>query len=399
MPPSFFVSQIDGPADYIQKKSIAAMQHTASPQEAPALAVSGPDHLSDDEVAATQQSILEELHSISEEALTDPHHPNRHAIEGDGPEHTRTAATSTTAMTSSHTDSVLYEAEEPHVSDSEPGSPVDAELPAPDSPAHDTIPAVTTSAAVEASLAEPTPPSAAVVTQLITTEPATSLPAEAPKTEQCATLAMEAAAEANRSQAEPTIAAEAGVSAAVVTGSKVVVEATEPELLQPSAVGAAQHSDGANVMQPDTVSSELLGRNDLSAEIEAGVDLDHTDLFDGIDADAFGDIELSPPVRRQATLPPLENALHIDNSQAPASPTRIRNPEAAQSPSGLELSLGGKHALAFEPPEMPQPSQMASFLDPAFAGFQTLRGKQVKPSEKALEAARKLLLDLEESQD
>ncbi len=64
---------------------------------------------------------------------------------------------------------------------------------------------------------------------------------------------------------------------------------------------------------------------------------------------------------------------------------------------GLEDTFDKDDDIQDEPP--PQASQMASFLDSSFAGFKTGRNKTIKPSEKSLQKAKKLLLDLEQTQD
>ncbi|SPC64345.1 probable Rad51-associated protein Brh2 [Ustilago sp. UG-2017b] len=248
------------------------------------------DQLQDDELAATQQSILEELHTISEQAIM--HNPHRDSLSTEG-----------IAKQAAH--------------------------------------AIQTNE------------------QLVAVEPSTS---EVDKVQE------------------------------TVTSASIPL-VPESEQLQEAFV------DNAQQLLIQAIATEAaLAVTQLPATMDGQLDahLDHTNLFDGIDAGAFSDIELSPPVRRQAFLPSIDAPVSTIHAQSPASPTRNGNLQASQPLNALELTRAGEDA---PPEELPEPSQMASFLDPQFVGFKTGHGKHAKPSGKSLQAARKLFLDLQELQD
>lgn len=332
----------------------------------------------EDEVAATQQSILEELHTISEEAIM--HHPHRDRLI--------TEPNALEAVHAQQTDEVLQQsnaADIREVPNSEPSSPQAAQLPSPLFPEFGEHAILLPKAqSTENAVPSEVPTDEVAVDIESETEP---VPAKTEDVAETAETAVESTAEPRLTSTEAK--AEAVVEAAPVSD----IAAPEVEQLQAAFTETAQQQLTAAITTEATLAvTELV--NTMNDHIDA--DLDHTDLFDGIDAGAFSDIELSPPVRRQSVLPSLDGSISAIRGHAPASPTRTRSPQASQTLNGLELSLG----VGDEPPEqLPEPSQMASFLDPQFAGFKTGHGRQVKPSEKALEAARKLLLDLEESQD
>ncbi|SPO26675.1 related to Brh2 - Rad51-associated protein Brh2 [Ustilago trichophora] len=372
------------------------MHDFAQSHDAPAFPNSGPDHLPDDEVAATQQSILEELHIISEEVLTQ-HLSHNHLSTDDCIQQQPSLAD-----VNEHPEPLsasFDHAEEPHVSDSEPASPDDDKIPAFPLPEPEGIPTSPTFDAKEASL--PTQiPSLAAIAEAAPTDSIATVVAEGALAEPSAPYAdATAAIVVQEAGARSQAATEACAKAALTTHPQVGTVANNLESSQPALASPAQQSGGMSLMRAVPVASDLLDPSDIKMEVEAEADLDHTDLFDGIDADAFDDIELSPPICRQAFLPPMDDAARINQSQAPTSPTRINIPTASQHLAGLELSFDGDDVLGPEPPEAPPGSQMSSFLAPSFVGFKTGRGKQVKPSEKALEAARKLMLHLEASQD
>ncbi|SNX85036.1 related to Rad51-associated protein Brh2 [Melanopsichium pennsylvanicum] len=373
----------------------------------------GPDHLSDDDLAATQQSILEELHTISEEALTDQSSQVDN-LNINSEEHTTPMQAVIAAMHQSpHT-----ETKEPHVSDSEAGSQEDEEFPT-STFLEDEETAAPATAVAEAFEPLQMPANVEAVPVGFATGPIVCLDLVADETEPSATTVIAALAGARESETGLPKVTEAndmtvlvssreeraeaqtdpGPDAGLVREPKSIEVTAEPELLRPVLDAAAHHAADLVLPEPEPIASELLSPSDIKMEVDTGAELDHTDLFDGIDADAFDDIELSPPVRRQAVLPTLDGALRSDPNQDSTSPTRIRVPLVPQPSAGLDLFLGGQDGYPEEHLEMPEASQMQSFLDPCFAGFKTGHGKQVKPSEKALEAARKLLLDLDSSQD
>ncbi|SPO26377.1 related to Brh2 - Rad51-associated protein Brh2 [Ustilago trichophora] len=373
------------------------MQDIAQSHEALAFPTSGPDHIPDDEVAATQQSILEELHTISEEAL--PHHLSHHYPATDDCNQ-QEPILADVAMHSEPSGASLDHAEEPHVSDSEPASPEDQKIPAYPLPEGEEIPTLPTLDAKEAFLPTQVANIAAANAEAVPIDSIAAVEAVDVLAEPSAPDADNTAATAEKEAvATPVVATEVCADAALIAYPHVGTVANSFESLSPGLAGAAQQSDGMSLAQSCAIASDLLDPGDMKMEVEAEADLDHTDLFDGIDADAFDDIELSPPICRQAFLPPLDDAANINQSQAPASPTRIKSPKTSQNATGLELSLNEDDVMGPEPPEAPQGSQMSSFLAPSFVGFRTGRGKQVKPSEKALEAARKRMLELEASQD
>ncbi|KAJ1600303.1 hypothetical protein NDA14_005557 [Ustilago hordei] len=266
--------------------------NTSSPVQA--LPPASLDQLQDDELAATQQSILEELHTISEQAIMHNPHPD-------------SLSTQAIAQQAAH--------------------------------------AIPTNG------------------QLVAVEPSTS---EVHKVQETVTSA----------------------SIPLLPESEQLQEAFVDNAQQLLIQAIATETALAVIQLPTTMDGQLDSHLDPH--------LDHTNLFDGIDAGAFSDIELSPPVRRQAFLPSIDAPVSTIHAQSPASPTRNGNLQASQPLNPLELTPAGKDA---PPEELPEASQMASFLDPQFAGFKTGHGKHAKPSEKSLQAARKLFLDLQELHD
>lgn len=299
------------------------------------LASSSPGQISDDELAATQQSILEELHSISEETILDRQVSSE--PESCIPD---TAAAARTTIPSKY--QCLVPKHEDAAQDLEP-RPIasnNIQLPVPTFVDHDEG-----------------------------FGPAKPWPRESDRT------TLIAVPFTNTVMLEPDATRSAASATAVAVASKLIPSEAAEVPVKP-----AEQPSSAD---PASVGPELPDPMEGLDEPE----FDHSDLFDGIDVDAFDDIELSPPVGRQTFLHPIGGA---------GSSHQHSHASASQCSTGLKLSSIEDDSYTHEQPEA---SQMASFLDPAFAGFKTGHGKQVKPSEKALEAARKLLLDLEDLQD
>lgn len=287
----------------------------------------------EDEEAATQRSILEELHTISEEV---PHHH--------GP--TEDTAQTTTEAIAPERSTIIEPSETPPVVSSTTAAPQEAMSP----------------------LATPA------------------------KEEQSSTIGI--------TEAPIIVPVEAeGLSAQQVMGTGELAPEEEAATVVPSPTaceagpsrhepeGAVEQSIDEVLIDTDMVATDLLD----SLQDQNDAFLDHASLFDGIDADAFDDIELSPPVRRQAMLPPIETTLSSQLDLAPPSPTRTTDAQAG--------SLLSQMHDPYAKEEMPEEARTTSFMAPAFAGFQTGRGKKVTLSEKGLARARNFAQGLDDAED
>ncbi|TKY84780.1 hypothetical protein EX895_005860 [Sporisorium graminicola] len=337
--------------------------YIASPLTATAVASVDHEHPFDDELAATQQSILEELHTISEEALMgnanqhgslvescpDDHrmdvmidHQQAESVDGD---------TSTRELLDSRT--ILRRYAEP----SEIWTPQKVTTPSPSA-----------SQTIEPSGPAPSSPAPALLETEVKTSVADSI-----------------------AESHTVTNGAVGSGSSIETQCMATVAALELLPPQPSHPGLTHLSESVDAAPHAGLEISHLDTSHFDAEVE----LTHTDLFDGIEADAFDDIELSPPTRRAAVLP-----LQEGNHALPASPTRSRNQMSVQSLESADNASETNDATDAELPQIPAPSQMASFLDPTFVGFVTGKDrKQIKLSDKALQAARKLMLEIEESSD
>ncbi|SJX63434.1 probable Brh2-Rad51-associated protein Brh2 [Sporisorium reilianum f. sp. reilianum] len=318
----------------------------------------------DDELAATQQSILEELHTISEEALIDNSNHNASAVQDQS------------HQLETNMDLEQPEpASAPQASESQSATQQQAEPSAVATAQEEAALALSTRQIIEASMHAPSPPTPATSDAQVKSPTADPIADAHPQT---------------NGNAKSGPSADTENVAAIA-----LVESLSPE---PSCPGLTQLSESILTAPHAAVTAPKLPHL-ATSQMDADLDFDHADLFDGIEADAFDDIELSPPTRRTVVLPSLEPGLSDMDHRLPASPTRSSNQMRAQSLAEAEFAPDAEDFAAAEPPEMPQPSQMTSFLDPAFAGFKTGHKKPIKLSEKALQAARKLMLELEESTD
>ncbi|CDS01680.1 hypothetical protein [Sporisorium scitamineum] len=352
---------------------MATQHEIGSPLTATALASVGHDHpYDDDELAATQQSILEELHTISEEALMDVSNHN-----GSIPEHCQGEQSHQTEV-NMNPDLAQPTADNSHarqVLESRPASQHDEKL------------LTSATAQDEATLS----PSA-----LQTIE--ASLPAPAPP------VPTESGLEVQSSTADPIVETDPDTSGnaesvlLIERDEQPAIAALESLPPQPSFSGPSQLSEGGDPV-PHAITTAPDLPHPVTSQFDADLEFDHADLFDGIEADAFNDIELSPPTRRTVVLPNLEGSFNDMDHRTPVSPTIPRNQMYIRSLADAEYLSDTEDVAAAEPPQMPEASQMTSFLDPTFAGFKTGHDKQIKLSDKALQAARKLMLELEEFTD
>lgn len=350
--------------------------HTiASPLTATALAAVVHDHPpDDDELAATQQSILEELHTISEEALTGNSNHNGTTVESGSDDQSHHMELNKDLEQAEPAAGVTHARQ--HLesrSTSQQGAETSPSVSA--TAQDEIIPPPSASQAVEASVPAALPPPVPATLQT-EAKPSSAEPA---------------------AEAHPETNGVAGSSSSMQAEDKATVAAVESLPPQPSHPGLTQLAEGISTTpHATTLVPEL--PHPATSQFDAEIEFDHADLFDGIEADAFDDIELSPPTRR-TVLPPFEASLTNMDDRLPTSPTRSRNHVPVQSLAGAEYTSDTEDAAGSEPEQMPQASQMVSFLDPTFAGFKTAKKEQIKLSDKALQAARKLMLELEESTD
>lgn len=356
------------------------MQETI-PIADPALAPMGPEQ--EDEEAATQRSILEELHTISEEV------PNYHnatdtiKLEGrDIPELPEEAM-----MPEQQPNAIQHDEGQP-ASEDQPRLREIATLPAPTSIEEEQLDAPSTVEASGTMVEEQTSTEVVLASGTAETELTAKVAATLPVAMPTGTAPDQVGLQGEALIPEVIVPAQSADIQPAAEEAVAAPQGSEP--LEPAPTAAVEQSEDLVMQEPDVVAGDLLG----TLTDQTDTFLDHDNLFDGIDADAFSDIELSPPVRRNAPLPPIDAAIRTDHNRLSASPTRNGStPRASQLLTDLERAFDKEKEVK------PDAGQMASFLDPRFAGFKTLKGKQVKPSEKALAVARKLYQDLEESQD
>lgn len=307
----------------------------------------------EDELAATQQSLLEELHTISEEGILNHNQRDSKAGEANVAEHSN-APTSQT----------LTEHQ----------------------------------AAAPAEILEQTSCSAASQNGILPSQQA-EVGLETVQTclqqgNGVETAASDALLHSGDAQVESVVQANTAApepkSAQVQQDRKADVVA----LVQTTDGTAEQSNDASLPATHDAAMETATTTMDISTDIL----LDHDHLFDGIEADVFGDIELSPPVRRHVSLPQVGVPSQIRSMHAPPSPTRFSQSKASQTAAGRIRGALEDDPFFPEPSEA-EAGQTTSCFEPSFAGFKTGHGKKVQLSEKALEVARKLLLDLEESQE
>ncbi len=249
----------------------------------------------DDELAATQQSILEELHTIGEEVLPDLHHKeNDETPEDHQPEHS-TSQNDETVTEPEHLGPAVAHLRSQQAEKDSIDETTSAELPKFTFPEDGEIPA----------------------------------PPIHVKTEEALPVAVTAEAESETTAVSASdVLAEKLAEVATETTAEQAVEATMDTITEAVAETADQvQAEGAEADEL-TKTQALVEAAEMTASLAVALDeqaddfLDHANLFDGIDADAFDDIELSPPVRRHAVLPPIESAISSAQNHAPASPTR-----------------------------------------------------------------------------
>lgn len=322
---------------------------TASPSVAHALPFGSADPLFDDDIAATQQSILEELHTISEEALSansdhSESHINSHIIDQ-----------SYGAETKGEHDGIHSDASSSGLSQllmSRFASQQGAQLSIPASSEHNmehspAAPHIAERSGFEQEAPSPTPPIMADGSEITS----------------------QTADDGTNSNVVKITPLQADIEESVVT-LESLPQRSDPQSATPlsSSILAPTQTLNTTPEPPDAAPSQM----------DASFELDHADLFDGIEPDAFDDIELSPPTRRHVALP-------------------LKEPP--QSLAGLDSGLDSDEFINDESPQLPPGSQTMSFLQPCFVGFQTGHGKQVKLSDKALEKARKLMMQLDDTTD
>ncbi|KAJ9479675.1 hypothetical protein PHBOTO_003162 [Pseudozyma hubeiensis] len=340
---------------------------SASPLAAHALRAGHSDLPTDDDIAATQQSILEELHTISEEALSGISDHFHHHLDSLRENHSQSSANEIKHEQAGSTTNL---AEVPQILEDQVVTKDEEGLTTVAAPSECNVAAqVSTMPIVDEVVASQ---------QTITGAPiATSVKSEI------------APAAANQ-QGDDGLESKPNVEAAAVASEL---------LLQPSLPVATSHSESSLAPAHALATSpELI--EVIPSQADGSFESDHADLFDGIEADAFDDIELSPPVRRHIPLPSLDRSVSKLQSQPSAAPTRMRNYNDPDTLRATTSDLYAEDAAEEEPtPQLPPGSQMTSFLDPCFAGFKTGHNKQVKLSDAALQRARRLMLELDESTD
>lgn len=307
----------------------------------------------EDEMAATQQSLLEELHTISEEGILDHNHRDSNADDASVPEQSSAPASQTLA-------------------EHQPAAP--------------------------AEILEPISCAAAPQNGILPLQQAgigvETAQACSQQSNGVGTAASDAVLHSDVAPAETAV--EVNTAAPELQSAEVEQDRkTDIVALAQATDSTAEQSEGASLPPNHDAVMEIAA---TTMAISTDILLDHDSLFDGIEADVFGDIELSPPVRRHVSLPQVGEPSQIRSMHAPPSPTRPSQSKASQT------AAGRIHGALEDDPFFPEPSeaeagQTTSCFEASFAGFKTGHGKKVELSEKALEVARKLLHDLEESQD
>ncbi|GAC95188.1 hypothetical protein PHSY_002763 [Pseudozyma hubeiensis SY62] len=345
---------------------------SASSLAAHALGAGRADSQIDDDIAATQRSILEELHTISEEALSGNSDHFHHLLDNLGELHSQSSV-------------IKMQHEQAHSTSNlaEISQILKGQVMSQDGEGLTTVASPSGSNVATLLSTKPVVDEVIASQQAITEVPiATSVRSK---------IASVAANQTTWKQGDDDAETNSNVEAAAIASELLSLQSNLPVVTPHSeSLSASRH--------PLATSSELVEM--VPNQADGSFELDHADLFDGIEADAFDDIELSPPVRRHIPLPSLDRSVSVMQSQPPASPTRLRDHNHPDSLEGTTSDPYAEDAAEYAPtPQLPPGSQMTSFLDPCFAGFKTGHNKQVKLSDKALQRARRLMLELDESTD